>query len=83
MNEEQRYLQLVGTFPHCDALVLHPRGTCQYCDLPENEPLHQYRTDNNINHTGEHDPQKKQCPAEARRPKDLIDRWGGNVARKP
>lgn len=74
------YLSLVQQYPHCDAMVLHPKGSCEYCDLPSNAPLHAYRTANGINCTGEDDPAKKPCPAEARRPKGTIDRWPRNRA---
>lgn len=65
-------------YPHCDPYVLHVAGTCEFCDLPENAPLRLHREIHRINCTGENDPTKKPCPAEARRPKSLIDRWPGN-----
>lgn len=71
------YLALVQQYPHCDAFVLHRSG-CEYCAMPESAPLHEYRLVHGINYTGENDPTKKQCPAEARRPKETIDLWGGN-----
>ena len=72
------YEGLVRQFPHCDAFVLHPAGTCEYCDLPKNKPLHDYRAAHGINHTGETDPTKKPCPAEERRRLSTIHRWPGN-----
>lgn len=81
-SERDPYLELVKQYPHCDAYVLHLPGTCEYCDLPKNKPLHNYRAANNINHTGENNPAKLPCPAEARRPKDIIDKWHGNRAAK-
>jgi hypothetical protein len=78
--EGKEYLELARRFPHCDAFVLHVRGKCEFCDLPENDALHAFREERAINHTGERDPAKATCPAEARRPKDVIDRWGGNRA---
>jgi hypothetical protein len=75
------YLSLVAQYPHCDQYVLHRPSSCEYCGLPENEPLHAYRREHGINYTGENDPAKKQCPAEARRAKKTIDRWPGNRAR--
>lgn len=64
-------------FPHCDSNVLHGPKICTYCD--EYPELQQYRTDNKINFTGENDPNKKQCPAEARRKLEIINRWYGNT----
>jgi hypothetical protein len=77
------YLELAEQYPHCDAYILHPRGSCEFCDLPTSEPLHAWRKEHGINHTGEYDPTKKPCPAELRRPKGVIDKWGGNVAMPP
>jgi hypothetical protein len=75
------YLKLVGQYPHCDQYVLHPKSTCEYCDLPKNEPLHVWREEHGINHTGENDPNKTKCPAETRRAKSKIDEWRGNRAK--
>lgn len=79
-REEDPYLGVVKQYPHCDQYVLHRLGECEYCDLPKYQPLHDYRNKNNINHTGENDPAKLTCPAEALRTKDIIDKWGGNRA---
>jgi hypothetical protein len=76
------YLLLLTQYPHCDGYVLHMPGTCEYCDLPKNKPLHDYRVAHGINHTGEEDPSKSTCPAEARRAKSDIDCWPGNRATK-
>lgn len=75
------YLSLVPQYPHCDAFVLHVFATCEYCDLPEMKPLREYREANNINCTGENNPDKKPCPAEVRRSKKVIDKWPGNQAK--
>lgn len=78
------YLQILKPthgYPHCDQYVLHVKGSCEYCDMPKYKALHAYRDRNGINHTGEGDPAKKPCPAEARRPETLINRWGGNRPR--
>lgn len=65
-------------FPHCDSKCLHFPGKCQFCDLyPE---LQNARILAGVNFTGENDPDKSQCPAEAARPLELINRWGGNRA---
>lgn len=68
----------VARFPHCDQHVLHPSGTCEYCDLPEYDGLHRMRDAFGVNHTGERDPRKAACPAERARPLDTINRWHGN-----
>jgi hypothetical protein len=72
------YLNLVQQYPHCDQYVLHLKGSCEYCDSPSCDPLHTWRVEHNMNHTGENDPNKQQCPAEARRPISQINRWQGN-----
>jgi NTP pyrophosphatase (non-canonical NTP hydrolase) len=66
-----------GTIPHCDSRILHPLGTCAYCDVrPE---LHEARRRLGINYTGAApDPQAYPCPAEAARPLATIEKWGGN-----
>lgn len=66
-------------FPHCDSLVLHAPGECKFCD---DKPDWQFlRLHWGIAFTGE-DPVGDQvgCPAEKRRPRATIDRWGGNTA---
>jgi hypothetical protein len=78
--KDDPYLDLIsGGFPHCDALILHPKDTCKYCEMPEYDVLHEYRRINGINYTGEHDPSKETCPAEKRRSYDTINKWYGNV----
>lgn len=64
------------TYPHCDWLVLHKPGECQYCDMSPD--LQQFRIENNVNFTGESDPSKISCPAERNRPVDVINQWPGN-----
>lgn len=64
-------------FPHCDSQVLHAPGKCEYCD--EYPLMQQDRRRSSVNFTGENDPDKKQCPAEARRALAIINKWGGNV----
>ena len=67
----------ITQYPHCDQMVLHAPGECEYCDShPDWQELREVW---NINYTGHSDPQKMQCPAEARRPAGIINRWGGNV----
>lgn len=67
----------IAQFPHCDQAVLHAPGECSYCDShPDWQELREVW---NINYTGHNDPQKTPCPAEARRPVGVINRWSGNV----
>lgn len=70
-----------ATFPHCDDLILHAPKSCTYCDFYPN--AQQERIDKKINFTGENDPNKKQCPAEARRSLNTIYRWPNNKASPP
>jgi len=68
-------------FPHCDVRVVHsPEDNCKYCN---ESGLQEIRKVWNINFTGHHDPDKTICPAEAKRPLDTINKWGGNVAMTP
>lgn len=83
MNEEPDF---PGRFPHCDARVLHPRGSCQYCDdHPEWQKL---REAWGVAFTGQEPTIKPgfkmlPCPADFNRPPDTDHdhrRWAGNVA---
>lgn len=67
-------------YPHCDGLILHAPGECEFCD--RHPDWQQARVDQKINFTGHHDEDKATCPAEVRRPLETINRWGGNVASK-
>jgi hypothetical protein len=65
-------------FPHCDELVLHAPGECEFCD---HYPARQrQRERDGVNFTGHHDPGKRTCPAEVRRDLATLEAWGGNVA---
>lgn len=62
-------------FPHCDETVLHAPGECEHCD---HYPILQaVRGNNGIPFSGEGG-----SPDERRRPREVIDRWGGNRAVK-
>lgn len=63
---------------HCDALVLHAPNECRYCDMYPTAQL--WRIKNKINFTGHYKAGFTQCPAEAQRPLETINRWHGNVA---
>lgn len=78
MTEAEAFA-ILGQFPHCDSRVLHRPKECEYCDdHPEWQAL---RILYGINFTGENDPLKSPCPAEARRAAATINKWGGNVPR--
>lgn len=68
-----------GRPPHCDELVVHAPGACEFCD-DFASLAQQQRIRDNINFTGEGNPNKQPCPAEQRRALSTINRWGGNVA---
>ncbi len=70
---------IIAIAPHCDNLVLHKPNQCEYCDMYPTQQ--QYRMDNNINFTGENDPNKSKCPAEERRELKTINKWYGNTAK--
>src|SRR5665213_2802016 len=65
---------------HCDSNVLHAPGECVYCDK-YGKIEQQQRKNAKINFTGHHDTDKTMCPSEHRRPLDIINLWGGNVAK--
>lgn len=67
--------------PHCDQWVTHAPNACSICDEYAKEEQ-QYRIDNNINFTGEHDPTKKPCPAEVLRNINTINKWHGNTPKQ-
>jgi hypothetical protein len=68
------------SYPHCDARVLHAPGQCSIRDQYATD-LQEIRQIWGINFTGESDPSKSQCPAEAARPLETINKWGGNTAK--
>jgi hypothetical protein len=65
-----------ASFAHCDDLVLHRKGSCEFCDMyPERQ---QGRIDAGVNFTGETDPGKLPCPSTEKRSLETINRWPGN-----
>jgi hypothetical protein len=65
--------------PHCDDLVLHAHGECQYCD--KHPRWQAARVRHHIAFTGQQPkPGQRACPAEVLRPAEKINRWYGNVA---
>lgn len=74
----------IGMFPHCDAKVLHARGTCRYCTHPRYDRLHELRRRFGIAYAGATlEDGQEPCPSEAFRPADQIERWPGNRAVSP
>jgi hypothetical protein len=79
------YTDRLGTaikFPHCDALILHSPGTCQFCDLhPDWQAL---RSAQGIAFSDDTDEIVQRhslvpCPSTYRRSAEIRDRWHGNV----
>lgn len=73
-------------FPHCDSLVLHSPGACEFCDLhPGWQALRSAQgiafTDMSEEDRVKHD--LLPCPSTYRRPPEVRDRWPGNTARGP
>ena len=62
-------------FPHCDQTVLHAPEECVHCD--HYPTLQNVRINNAIPFSGEGG-----SPDEKNRPRETIDRWGGNRAVK-
>lgn len=85
MHKKERPKQLdvvriLKQFPHCDVRILHAPSECKYCDAhPDWQALRQAW---GIAFTG-YEPDEKElpCPAEHARPRDVVNRWGGNRAR--
>lgn len=82
---ERAYVDLLGAmnaggrptqYPHCDDLVLHALGKCDYCDKHWNWQAARIRL--GIAFTGESPVGKRPCPATLLRSVDTIHRWGGN-----
>ena len=67
--------------PHCDANVLHARGTCRYCSDRRFDRLHALRRELALAYTeAEPEPGEDPCPSLAWRPREQIERWPGNRA---
>lgn len=61
--------------PHCDPMVLHPVGTCEYCDRAEE--LQEERVRLRVSNTGINN-RDWPCPSTKRRNLTTIHRWPGN-----
>lgn len=76
VRRNENVLDSRASHPHCDQRVLHAPGECVYCDkYPDHQEL---RSVWGLNFTGHREPGKLVCPAEQRRPIDLIEAWFGN-----
>ena len=67
----------IRQFPHCDAMILHAPGECEYCD--RHPDWQQLREVWQIAFTG-HSPEMggTACPSETHRDIETINRWPGN-----
>lgn len=64
---------------HCDSDVLHAPSTCEFCDR-YGKRLQISRIRRRVNFTNTDYPNWKPCPSTLRRPVEVINKWGGNVA---
>ncbi len=81
------YTDVLGTdvqFPHCDSLILHSPGACEYCDRhPDWQAL---RSAQGVAFSDTPDSLIKvhnliPCPSTSARTAEVRDRWPGNTAR--
>jgi hypothetical protein len=78
MDQAEAFRQL-GQFPHCDHLILHIPGECEYCDAhPAWQAL---RLIWGINFSGENNPAKAPCPSSLIRPIEQAHNWPNNRPR--
>ncbi len=77
---QEKPIDVIKQFTHCDARVIHKRGICEFCD--EHPDWQQLRQVWNINFTGEYDPNKTLCPSEKFRDLENINKWYGNRPHK-
>lgn len=82
VRESEKLPNDFATFPHCDHLVLHAPGECAYCDEYPN--YQRVRRTFQIAFTNQ-EPAGNEftCPAEVRRPRKIVNAWGGNIPRPP
>lgn len=69
-------------FPHCDALILHSPGTCEFCDRrPEWQRLRAAQGIAFSDYSNEVVEQNNlvPCPSTYRRSAEVRDRWPGNT----
>jgi hypothetical protein len=83
--EEVDYTDVLGTdaqLPHCDSLILHRPGTCEFCD--RHPAWQQYRSAAGIAFSNDTDDHIREhglapCPSTFRRTSEVRDKWPGNV----
>lgn len=71
-------------FPHCDSLILHRPGTCEFCD--RHPDWQQYREHAGLAFSNDSEEYIREhrlvpCPSTSRRTAEVRDRWPGNVPR--
>ena len=78
--EIEKPFRFITQFPHCDQRILHAPGECNYCD--ENPNWQELRVAWGIAFTN-YEPEGTElpCPANYARG-DLVNKWGGNQAKK-
>lgn len=84
ISRSKRHLKVINqtldndraAFPHCDDLVLHAPGHCEYCDVYPDRQMERLRL--LINFTGQSIPGRAKCPSEVRRPLEVSHAWFGN-----
>lgn len=78
--------RVLPQFPHCDSLILHSPGVCEYCDRhPDWQAL---RSAQGIafSDTSEEEIRANDlipCPSTVKRPAEVRDQWYGNVPKPP
>lgn len=83
--EEEDYTDVLGTsvqFPHCDALILHSPGACEFCDRHPDWQALRSGMGVAFSDTPEEMIKKQNlvpCPSTHRRPAEVRDLWPGNV----
>lgn len=66
--------------PHCDPSVLHSKGACVYCDLPQNDDLRIFRESIGLPYTDQLSDDAALVPGDDRT-RAGAERWGGNRAK--
>jgi len=78
VKPNDKILDRIKQFPHCDQRVLHAPGECEFCD--KHSDWQALRVAWGIAFTN-YEPEDKElpCPANYARG-DMVNRWHGNVA---
>lgn len=70
------------TFPHCDALILHSPGACEFCDMHPDRQMLRSAQGIAYSDTPEDEIGPRglvPCPSTYHRSAELRDLWRGNV----